>query len=58
MVSSDLYTEDNPWKQRECDVVQFAKITCDLIWKVDKDVFKRCETVSNSVCDWVPSLFY
>lgn len=58
MVSSDLYAEGNTWKQRECYVVQFPKITCDLIWKVDKDVFKRYETVFNTVCDWVHSLFY
>lgn len=49
MASSDLYTEDNTQKQREFDLVQFAKITCDFIWEVDKDVFKRCETLSNTV---------
>lgn len=35
MVSSDLYAGSSPWKQREGDVEQLAKITCDFIWKVD-----------------------
>lgn len=37
---------------------KFAKITRDIIWKVDNYAFKRSESVSNTVCDWVSSLFY
>lgn len=38
--------EGNTWKQRGCGVGEFAKIPGALWWKV---VFKRCETVLNTV---------
>lgn len=27
------------------------------MWDVDKDAFKKCETISSTVCNWVHSLF-